>query len=98
MPVPEFDAVRVERKAGTTWNIIGDGYAPGAEIFVTFGPMSTDANLLDMPLVYADANGHYSLPITLPADLKPGSYGIMTVDLPNRETNKRFASVEVVAP
>jgi hypothetical protein len=97
-PVPEWDAVRVEREAGTTWNIVGDGYAPGAEIFVTFGPMSTDANLLDEPVVYAGANGHYSLPITLAPDLAPGTYGFMVVAMPFSEAGKRFATVEVLAP
>jgi hypothetical protein len=97
-PVPEWNAVRAEREAGTTWNIVGDGYTPGAEIFVGFGPMSTDANLLDEPRVYADANGRYSLPITLAPDLAPGTYGFMVVEMPFSEAGKRFATVEVIAP
>ncbi|WP_159617932.1 hypothetical protein [Arthrobacter zhaoguopingii] len=60
--------------------------------------MHTDANLLDEPVVYADANGHYSMPITLGADLAPGTYGFMVVAMPFSEAGKRFATVEVVAP
>ncbi len=60
--------------------------------------MSTDANLLDEPRVYADANGRYSLPITLAPDLAPGTYGFMVVEMPFSEAGKRFATVEVIAP
>ncbi len=98
VPVAEYDAVRVVRAAGTSWNIVGDGYAPGAQIHVSFGPARSDYAPIDIPVVYADANGHYTVTITLAADFTPGSYGVMTVDLPNRETNKRYASVEIVAP
>jgi hypothetical protein len=96
-PVPEWNTVSAVREAGTTWNIVGDGYAPGAEIYVSFGPMQTDSNLLDTTSVYADASGHYSMPITLSADLAPGTYGFLVVEMPFREEAKRFATVEVVA-
>jgi hypothetical protein len=96
--VAEWDAVRVERAAGTSWNVVGDGYPPGAEILVSFGPQQSDYSSFEISDVHADAKGHFTVTITLPADFKPGSYGVMTANLPFREANKRFASVEVVAP
>jgi hypothetical protein len=98
VPVKEWDAVRVVREAGTSWNVVGEGYAPGAEIRVFFGPRQSDGESLAIPVVYADASGRYSVRITLSADFTPGSYGFMVVDMPFAEERKRFASVEVVAP
>lgn len=101
VPVSTYDEVRVVRHAGTTWNIAGDGYAPGAEIHVLFGPARSDVMVAGGTAV-ADANGSYSFQIILAPDLEPGSYGIMTVPLtgltpPEMEAVKRYASVDVVA-
>jgi hypothetical protein len=98
VPVAEWDAVRVVRAAGTSWNVAGEGYPPGAEIHVSFGPRQSDYTSLEVPVVHADANGRYSVRITLSADFAPGSYGILVWYKPFAEDHKRFASVEVVAP
>jgi hypothetical protein len=98
VPGPAEGRVRSAATAGTTFTVSGDGYAPGAEIHVSFGRYATDGSLLDNPVVYADANGHYSMPITLPADLKPGMYGVLVWYAPFAEDHKRFAIIDVAAP
>ncbi|MHA7155027.1 hypothetical protein [Arthrobacter sp. TMN-50] len=100
--VPAWDGLHVVRHVGTTWNIIGSGYAPGAEIQVSFGPAQTDSSLIGYPLVYADANGNYTFLISLAPDLAPGNYGVMAVPITGlapdeMEAAKRFAQIEVVS-
>ena len=97
-PVPGPEPVRVERVAGTYWNVVGDGYPPGAEIGIMFGKWQTDTDLLDIPTVHADANGHYSVQIHLSADFTPGTYGFMVWYKPFSEEGKRHAIVEVLPP
>ncbi|MBG6181075.1 hypothetical protein [Arthrobacter sp. CAN_A1] len=100
--VPAWDGVYVVRHVGTTWNVVGSGYVPGAEIQVSFGPAQTDSSVIGYPVVYADANGNYSFQISLVPDLAPGNYTAMAVPLTGltpeqTEAAKRFAQIEVVS-
>ncbi len=88
----------VERVAGSSWNVIGDGYPPGTELHIMLGKYQTDTDLLGAPPVFADANGHYSFRVHLPADFTPGTYAFMITHAPFDEELKRHAIVEVVAP
>ncbi|MHA7141734.1 MULTISPECIES: hypothetical protein [unclassified Arthrobacter] len=99
--VSTWDGLRVVRHVGTTWNVVGSGYAPGAEIQMNFGPAQTDSSLIGYPLVYADANGNYTFQISLAPDLAPGDYGLMAIPtglgFEESEAAKRFALIEVVS-
>ena len=100
--VSTWDGIRVVRHVGTSWNIVGSGYAPGTEIQVSFGPAQTDSSLIGYPSVAADANGNYTFQISLPPDLAPGDYGILAVPIAGltpdeTEAAKRFAQIEVVS-
>ncbi|GAA1131123.1 hypothetical protein [Arthrobacter flavus] len=99
--VSTWDGLRVVRHVGTTWNVVGSGYPPGAEIQMNFGPAQTDSSLIGYPLVYADANGNYTFQISLAPDLAPGDYGLMAIPtglgFEESEAAKRFALIEVVS-
>ncbi|NOJ63252.1 MULTISPECIES: hypothetical protein [unclassified Arthrobacter] len=99
--VSTWDGQRVVRHVGTTWNIAGSGYAPGAEIQVIFTPVQSDYSLIGYPVTYADANGNYTFEISLGPDLEPGDYGVMAVPLglssEETEAAKRFSIIEVVS-
>ena len=99
--VSTWDGLRVVRHVGTTWNVVGSGYAPGAEIQMSFGPSQTDSSLIGYPVVYADANGNYTFQISLAPDLATGDYGLMAIPTglgsAESEAAKRFAIIEVVS-
>ncbi len=98
VPATAPDEPRVERMAGSTWTISGGGYEPGAEIHVWLLRYQTDTDLLNAPVVAADANGHYSMQVTLSAGFAPGRYGVLVWSPPFQEEAKRHAIVDVVAP
>lgn len=99
--VATWDGQRVVRHVGTTWNIVGSGYTPGAEIQVIFTPIQSDYSLIGYPVTYADAEGNYTFEISLGPDLEPGDYGVMAVPLgltsEDTEAAKRFSIIEVVS-
>lgn len=100
--VPAWDGVNVVRHVATTWNVVGSGYAPGAQIQISFGPAQTDSSLIGYPVVSADSNGSYTFQISLAPDLAPGNYTVMSLPVvgltpEESEAAKRFAQIEVVS-
>lgn len=103
-PSPEWGAVGITVRAGTSFTITGGGYQPGQRIQVFFGPANTDYSIIGDQSAYASLSGDYSLTITLSPGIAPGSYGVMTATPdglatgPEIDATRRWASVEVVAP
>lgn len=102
MPVPTYGELQLVFPAGATFTVTGTGYVPGEKVSVGFFPDRSDYVIVSGEAV-ADANGSIGVQLTIPADVEPGSYGIMTVVLPDPgqpldESSKRFASIEVVSP
>lgn len=82
--------------AGQSWKVTGSGYVPGEQLRVSLGPANTDV-LVAETFVTVDADGHYLAWLDVPAAAAPGTYGILTSDVPFTEASKRYGTVEVVA-
>ena len=79
--------------AGGTMTISGDGFAPGASLTIT---LHSDPVVL--ATATADANGAYSVTVTIPAATTPGTHQIVVSGLgPDGQPRESVVTIEVQA-
>ncbi len=82
---------------GTTLTVAGDGYAPGIEVLVSFGPDRTDADFMNGLTAVAGPDGSYWCQIVLDPTWGVGDFTMMTGTLEsNFEASKRYLGVKIV--
>lgn len=95
-PMEEWGDAVITAYPGDTFTIVGDGYQPGEQLRVGFGPAQTDSSIIGDPFTFADANGSFIYVITLPLEIEIRNF-VATISTPDFQ-NRLNVTVEVLEP